>query len=382
MTAKLLDFIKSGPPAPRVLLLPDHRFFVRLVPVPEAATPADVAAQVELALETLSPFPPAQLYHGYYWAPGAPQALIFASYRKRFTAEQTADWGQAELVAPIFAALLAMEHEPATTLLIPSADGLTAVYWDGGTVPAAVRTRTVAADATDEDRAKARDELLRAMGGSRVVIDLTVPPEITLSPDEKVFLFRAGEFTARLPVAAAAAIDVRDKTELAALRRARARDLVLWRVLAGCAIALVVLVVGELSIVGGRAFWLKTQTIRIRYQAPQVEKVTTANDLANRIEELSTKRLLPLEMVSIIAGKEKRGGIIFTNFTTSTTNGLYTLHIQAQTQNSAELELYRTTIEKLPSVAQVNIPKPDSRNGMTTFTMDITFKPDAIKPAT
>src|SRR5471030_2781090 len=137
MTAKLLDFIKSGPPAPRVVLLPDHRFFVRLVPVADAATPADVAAQVDLALETLSPFPPAQLYHGYYWIPGAAQALVFASYRKRFTMEQAAEWKQAELVAPAFAAFLGVEHEPATTLLFPSAEGLTAVYWESGPVPAA-----------------------------------------------------------------------------------------------------------------------------------------------------------------------------------------------------------------------------------------------------
>ncbi len=379
---KLLDFIKSGPPAPRVVLLPDHRFFVRLVPVADAATPADVAAQVELALETLSPFPPAQLYHGYYWTPGAPQALVFASYRKRFSAEQTAGWDEADLVAPAFAALLGVEHEPATTLLFPSADGLTALYWDSGTVPAAVRTRTLAADATDADRAQAREELLRAMGGSRAIIDLTAAPEIAVSPDEKTLLFRAGDFTARLPVGVSAALDVRDKTELTTLRRGRARDLVLWRVLAGCVWALVLLFVGELSIAGGRAFWLKTQTIRIRAQAPLVDKVTAANDLANRIEELSTKRLLPLEMVSLIGGKEKRGGILFTSFTSSTTNGLYTLQIQAQTQNSAELELYRTTLEKLPSVAQVNIPKPDSRNGVTTFQLIITFKPDAIKPAT
>ncbi len=33
--------------------------------------PADIAAQVELALEGVSPFPLAQLYHGYFWAPGA-----------------------------------------------------------------------------------------------------------------------------------------------------------------------------------------------------------------------------------------------------------------------------------------------------------------------
>ena len=79
MTAKLTEFLKSGPPAPRVALLADQRFFVRVVPVAGAATAADVAMQVDLALETLSPFPPAQLYHGYYWVPGADRVLIEAA---------------------------------------------------------------------------------------------------------------------------------------------------------------------------------------------------------------------------------------------------------------------------------------------------------------
>jgi hypothetical protein len=379
---KLLDFIKSGPPAPRVVLLPDDRFFVRVVPVTDAATPAEVATQVELALETLSPFPPAQLYHGYYWTPGAPQVLIFASYRKRFTAEQVGEWGAAELVVPAFAAFLGAEREPATTLLFPSADGLTALYWDSGPVPSAVKTRTLSAEATDEERTQARDELLRAMGGSRAVIDLPAPPGIAVSPDENVLLFRAGEFAARLPVGITAAMDVRDKTELGTLRRGRARDLVLWRVLVASVWTLALLGVGEVAVAAGRTFWLKTQRTRIQAQAPLVDAVTAANDFANRIEDLSTKRLLPLEMVSAVGGRDKRGGIIFTSITASSTTGVYALQIQAQTQNSAELEVYRTALEKLPSVAQVNIPKPDSRNGVTTFTLYVTFKPDVIKPAT
>ena len=382
MSAKtLLDFFKSGPPVPRVALLPDHRFFVRLVPVAEAVTPADATAQVELALETLSPFPPAQLYHGFFWAPGSPHALVFASYRKRFTAEQTAEWGQADLVIPAFAAFFGLAHEPATTLLYPTADGLTAIHWGEGAVPAAILTRTLGADATDADRAQARDELLRAAGGSRSVVELTAAPEIAASSDEKVFLFRAGEMTTRLPVNVTAPLDVRDKVELATLRRARKRDLALWYGLSGCAAALAVFAVGELALVAGRAFWMKTQTIRVNVQSPMVDKVMNANDLANRIEELSSKRLLPLEMVEVIAGKNQRGSILFTRIVSSTTNGLYSIRIEAQTQNPAELDLYISNLNKLPAVVSATSTGQSSRNGMTTFTLIVTFKPDAIKPA-
>ena len=65
MTLPLLRILRAGPPAPKVVLLPDGMFFTRSIVIGAASTLADVTAQVELALETLSPFPPAQLYHGF-----------------------------------------------------------------------------------------------------------------------------------------------------------------------------------------------------------------------------------------------------------------------------------------------------------------------------
>src|SRR5687768_2104948 len=106
MTLPLFKVLRDGPPLPRVVLLPDGMFFTRSIAIGAASTLADVTAQVELALETLSPFPPAQLYHGFYWPPGADRAFVFAAYRRRFTNEQLGAWEGAELVLPSFAALL------------------------------------------------------------------------------------------------------------------------------------------------------------------------------------------------------------------------------------------------------------------------------------
>jgi hypothetical protein len=378
MTAPFLKFFKAGPLPPRVVLLPDHRFFVRSIAVADAATTAEVAAQVELALETLSPFPPSQLYYGYFWTPGAAQALVFASYRKRFTAEQTAEWGSAVLVAPAFAALFGLAHEPATTLVVPSADGLTAIYWENGPVPSLVLTRSLAPEATDADRAQAREELIRAAGGSRVVLDLAAPPEIAVSPDDKTLLFRAGESTARLPVTAAAALDVRDKEELVALRRAGMRDLILWRVFAGAAVALALLLAGELALVGLGRPWQKSQNLQVAAQHPEVERIETARTLATRIEDLSTKRLLPVEMITLAKlSQDQRGSITFQKTSASTTMGLYTLRIEAQTPNAGELDVYRNRLKELPAISDVRVDIGGSRNGVTTFTLIITFKPDA-----
>ncbi|MSU69504.1 MAG: hypothetical protein EXS39_01760 [Opitutaceae bacterium] len=380
MTASLLKFFKSGPTAPRVVLLPDHRFFVRSLAVGDSVTTAEVASLVELSLETLSPFPPAQLYYGYCWAPGAPQALVFASYRKRFTAEQTMEWGGAEFVAPAFATLFGVAHEPATTLLVPSADGLTAICWESGVVPSLVLTRSLAPDATDQDRAQARDELLRAAGASRAVIDLSAPPEIMVSPEDQVLLFRAGDFTARLPVAAAAALDVRDKGELAALRQARVRDLVLWRVFAAAAAGLALLLAGELALVGIGRPWQQAQAAQVAAQRPEVERIETARTLATRIEDLSTKRLLPVEMISLAKlSPAQRGSITFQKTSASITMGLYTLRIEAQTPNPGELDVYRNRLKDLPAIVDVRVDNPQSRNGVTTFVLTITFRPEAVK---
>jgi len=185
MTAATLNFLKSIPAAPRVALLPDHRFFVRQVPVVAGATAAEVASQIELALEGLSPFPPAQLYHGYYWVPGAGYALVFATYRKRFTTDETAEWSAAELLVPAFVGVFGLEHEPATTVIYTGADSLTAVHWEEGEVPSTVVIREIMAEATEEERAKVREEMLRGLGGSRKVIDLVAPPDPVSSSDEQ-----------------------------------------------------------------------------------------------------------------------------------------------------------------------------------------------------
>ena len=113
--ASILSFLRAGPPPPRVALLPDSAFFTRAVPVPEGAQPAEVAAAVELGLEAASPFPLAQLYHGWYWRPGSPHALAFAAYRRRFSADEVATWADAELVLPAFAATLGMQARLVST---------------------------------------------------------------------------------------------------------------------------------------------------------------------------------------------------------------------------------------------------------------------------
>jgi hypothetical protein len=379
MTQPSLNPPPAGAPAPKVVLLPDALFFSRAIPMSATATPAEAAIQAELGLEALSPFPPAQLYHGFFWEPGAERALVFAAYRRRFTREQVEAWSGAELVLPAFAALLGGEVAPATTLLVTSADGLTAIHWDQGAVPAAVLFRPLPAEVGDEERARVRDELLRTAGGSREVIELAAPPVVEpASGSEDEFVFRAESRVSRLSPALAAAMDVRDKTELAALRRARARDVMLWRGFLGCAAAIGLIALSWAGLYGA-GFWQKIRETKVTAQQPVVDQIMTQQVLATHINELSTKRLLPLEMISLVSGTVKPASIEFLH---ATTDGLYTLKVEAQTTSPAEVSTFRSALRDLPACEKVEVLDQRTRDNLMSFTLVVTFHPEALKPAT
>jgi len=377
MNLPLPKFLTTGAGAPKVELLPDALFFTRAVPVAAGATTANVAAQVELALEVISPFPPAQLYHGFYWVPGAERVLVFAAYRRRFTREQLAGWEGAALVLPAFAALLGGAAQPATTLLVPSAGGLTAVHWDGGAVPAAVHFRPLAPEATAADRARVRDELLRLFPGSRHVVEPEALPVTEASARGGAeFVFRAGAQLFRLPGAMAPAMDVRDKLELAALRRAQARDVALWRVFLGATAAILLMLLGDVAL-AGVGVWQRAREAVIAAQQPVVDKIMSAQALATRINELSSKRLLPLEMISVV-GEKKPASI---QFLRATTNGLYGLTLEAQTAAPGDVAAFRSALADQPACATVEVRDQRTRDNIMTFTLVVTFRPEVLKPA-
>lgn len=381
MCASPLDFFRAGPPPPKVVLLPDALFFTRPVPIPAGAGAAEAQAQVELALESMSPFPLSQLYYGWYWPAGAEHALVFAAYRRRFTSDQAAAWDGAELVLPAFAALAAAGVQPATTALLASPEGWTAVHWAAPGVPANVLFRPLAPEPSEEDRARVRDELVRAMGGTKVVIELPDAPSALPDASDGEFSFRSGELVSRVPAAAAPALDVRDKGELAALRAAQKRDVILWRVLLGSAALLAVLILGEFGLVGGKA-WQEIRTAKLRGQKPTVEKIVSSQALAFRIEELATKRLLPFEMITVVNSEGRRPPeITFTRVLASVPAGINTLTVEAVATSAAQVSIYQATLQKVPAIERADARITGTRGDIANFTLVVVFKSDALKPA-
>lgn len=380
--ASILSFLRAGPPPPRVALLPDSAFFSRSIPVPEGAQPAEVASAVELSLEAVSPFPLAQLYHGWYWQPGSPHALAFAAYRRRFSADEVATWADAELVLPAFATILGQTPEAGSAVIVPGQDELTGVLWGAGPVPERLVTRPLPPQADENVRAAAQAALLRDLGASGPVIALeTAPAPLPATRDREV-TFRRGDFASRLDAAATVAIDVRDKADLATLRRGRRRDVILWRTFTGLAAALVLLGVGELALAGGRV-WQRTRAQQLAAQKPLVDKISGIHELTRKIEELATKRLQPLEMMTQLTGvdlERKPPEIQFTRIQADQSKGLYTLFVEGKTTNPAKVSEYEAALRQLPSIAKVEATISQVKGDQAQFTLTAVFKPEALLP--
>ena len=377
MRFKLPESFKLSVPARKVVLLPDVYFFSRAVPIAANATPAEAAAQVELALEALSPFPPAQMYHGHFWRPGAKNACVFAAYRKRFTTEQIESWADAEAVLPTFASLLCTPIKRPTTLLLWSEKGLTAVNWDDGSdAPVSVIARELPPEPTETDRTALREAVLQESGAARTVVEPASAPTFDGTARGDEFIFRCDSLSAAFPREQLDVLDVRDKEELAARRRARSRDLLLWRVLLGCFAAIALSIALEVVLIGG-GLWQKARTIRVDLQEPGVSKILMAKNLASRIDELSTKRMRPFEMISMVADKKPAS----VTFVSTTVANLLTLEVEAQASTSSDVDAFRTALKSMPEFESVITDRQRLVNGLTTFRVVVTFKPDAFKPA-
>jgi hypothetical protein len=370
-------FKPSGPVVKRVVLLPDHAFFVRVMPLAPETPPAGIPAQVELALEGLSPFPVAQLCYGYFCPPGAGRMLVYAAYRRHFTVDDAAEWADADAVLPAFAAWLGLAPAGPTALLVTGADFVTALGWDGhDIVPAVVVIHPVAPDAPPGERTALQEKLMAQLQHLPPPVAVAVPAGTSSRDGDEGLEFTDGKLTSHLTTAQLDTLDVRDKAALAARRRDRTRNLHLWRAFLGCAAALGLAAVLQLGLKGGR-LWLDSRAALAAAQAPAVQDIETKHNLANHIEELSTRRLMPVRMLEIV--NEKRPRTI--QFLRVATKGLYVLEIEGQTNATPDVFNYQAALKELPACALVELSQTVDRGGITRFTLTVTFKPEALRPA-
>jgi hypothetical protein len=369
-------FLPAAPPR-HVVRVADALFFVRSVPVAQGASAADVAAQAELAIEALAPFPITQLYYGHYWKLGANSVLIYAAYRKRFTADEVATWADAEVVLPNFVTVLngVSAPLPAMAVVVAGASSMTGLYFaDASGVPSQVRVVPLPGEPTEADHDAARGTLLSSFPEKLHVVKLDSEPVFDLASAQEQFVFRAGALESRFGSNEVAALDVRDKGELESRRRARGRDVILWRTFLGCAAAIALSALLELGLVGS-SYWQSRRLALEAKQKPIVDAIMTSQSLATRIEELSNKRLRPFEMLALV--NDVRPETI--QFIRAVSSGLYKLEVEAQTNASGDIDVFRSALNKLSGCQKAEVVDPRSRDGVSTFKLVVTFRPEAFK---
>jgi len=357
-----------------VVLLPGDKFFVRRI----ALTPGqDAAVQVELALDTFGPFAPAQIFHGFCASRDGKQALIFAAYRKNFTAEEISSWSTADLILPEFALWLAPATTPAAgTWLYEHDDGLQLIAWDGSELPAGLLFRKTAGVPAELAAGELLEEAAKRFGGptdsprrlsGNFVIERWGKEGLSLKLD------KPGQTMATLlPAAMARSMDVRDKAELVALAQVQQRENWLWRSFAGAAAALLLCAVVEVGLQLAGVVLDRTQQ-KVKANAPAVQNIEQANTLAARMEQMAGQRLKPFEMIALI-NKSRPASMLFKQ---TTTNSPTQIEVNIEVSNTADMRDFEPALNKAPGVEKVVVSNQRLQpSGITSFDLKVTFKPD------
>ena len=355
-----------------VQFAPTDRFFLRLVPL---APDLPAAGQVELALEGLAPFPPAQLYWGYGVAPDRKSALVYAAHRRRFTPEEAQAWARADLVLPDIILLLGAAPAGPALLVLAGDHRLSGAAWPGSAAwPAAVHTRAYPGLPDEDTRRQCAAELAAKAGlPGAPVRYVSGAPGARREGDQLIFTLSdpAGAVLVSTPVARADqdGLDIRDRAFLARRRRDLQRGEFIWKVLRTGAQAAAVALVFE---AGALTCSLVNRLLHVRLaaQAPLVEKLETAHGLTSRVDELAHRRLRFFEMLNTI--NEPRPHSI--QFTRTGTNGHRGLEIEAQTNSADDVGTYEAALHKLAALDKVEIRDLRARDGVTTFALSVAFK--------
>lgn len=371
----LSRFLPAVPSAPPLLLARGDVFFVRRVDL-TAGEP--IGPQVTLALEGMAPFPPEQLYFGHLSSADGTAALVFAAFRRRFSAEEAEAWDGAALVAPEFAPLLAARPGAAGkaedgAVLHVGDSRVSALAWrEGLELPVAVVVREGGEDAVDavlselfERASLPADAQVRRVGGALGLVAAT---------DGAITAMAGDSVLGPWPAEWAETADVRDPDFLVARRRAAVRDQWLWR---GLLAAVAVLVLAATLDLGAAVLGAITRRkeAKISAQAEPVHQTEVAQSLANRIAELSEKRLMPFEMMALI-NPTRPDSVVFQRVVT---RGLLKLEIEAQAQNAEDVGKYTTSLKEQAGLASAEARDIRTRDGAVSFILDIEFKPEALK---
>lgn len=369
MKNPLARWLPKPPPTPAVLL-PAERFVTRrFEPVPGG----DPREQASLAVEAESPFPPSQLLQGHARSPNGAEGIAYAAHRRAFGPEVVAEWPADAPVIPEFVALLG-ERPPAGGTVVHS-DGrrhLALAWAETGQLPAAV----VALAAADGSAADAAAMAADAAGLPSGTIHAVSGALRATRTEEGLEASREGGPPFRAARSQVDDLDVRDPEFLAARQRAARWDNRCWRAAqAGAALAALALLLEAGAL--GLAALAGSARDAIAADAPRVGELQSLHAVSAKVEELGRNRPLPFEMLA--AANVHRPATM--TFTSATHRAGMVLEVEARTPNAADIGALEQALSADPLVAKVETRDIRGREGLTTFALTVTFRPEALRKA-
>jgi hypothetical protein len=369
MKTLLARWLPKPPPTPAILL-PAERFVTRRF---EPLAGGKFREQASLAIEADAPFPPSQLLQGHARSPNGAEGLAYAAHRRAFGPDASAGWPPEAPVIPEFIALLGERPAGAGTVVHSDGRRHLALAWaDSGQLPAAMVAVAVADGSAEDAAAMASD----AAGIAGTAVTAVTGALVAIRTEEGLEAGREGGAAFRIPRSQVDDLDVRDPEFLEARQRTARWDNRAWRVAqTGAALAALALL-AELAGLGLGALAGATRA-EVARDAARVRELQDLQAISAKVEELGRKRPLPFEMLA--AANVHRPAAM--TFTAVAHRAGMALEIEARTTNAADIGALEQALSADPLVAKVETRDIRGREGLTTFALTITFRPEALRKA-
>ncbi|HLP09757.1 MAG TPA: PilN domain-containing protein [Opitutaceae bacterium] len=364
-------------PEQPVILVPGHHFFTATAAVPAGTPEKELPGLAALAIETDSPFAEEQLARGHFAA--AEGLVVFAALRRKFAAVQET-WAKAAFVVPDFATWLPAADARGGVVVLETAECVTALdFAAGSALPRAIVSRPVPAEAAGEEGIAAVRELVLAHLGTehRTRRFRLAETPCTLRGARYEFHWEAQEAAAARapennPLAAAQlwAMDLREPEFLRTKRRDFQWNRYAWGALVGLGAAALLLLVGELGLVGVRFANSRRQSL-VERQTPAARTAEANSDIVARLAGYIDRKPQPLELLAYVNDLRPRS-IYFTKV--SVEGGLQMV-VEGSTNVLAEINEFEAALRRAPAFANVEVKNIRAREGGGTFQLTLAFRP-------
>lgn len=374
-------------PSEQTLTLPGHIFFTESVEIPAELSPDELDDFAELSLEAISPFPLEHLYWGFLSTPEAQHILIYAAHRDRIKQLKLDNIDAYAWVLPDFAALTGCYFPEDTIIQIITAQTQSHAYFARGQqIPAAVVGQQV--NCEQQDLVPAPKLSLETDTKNPRILKLE-PISDTLNKDNvPVYQYNVAGERAESEDAKKLAQLIPDE---ATLWRADVRSLefkkqarnnrrlsdIIAKAMTWAAIFAILLILSEAAFFGANT-WLNSKQNLQAQQAPIAATVNEKQDSMNKLNQIAKNDLRPIEMLQALNNVRPNG----IHFTSTVIDGANQIKIDGIAQSINELNAYTDKLLKNGLFKQLKDTKSVTRQGKTTFTVELGFDITAEPPHT